>query len=232
MSGYFSKEILKSEFITVVSGLPRSGTSMMMKMLSAGSMPLLIDDIRMPDEDNPKGYFEFEKVKDLRNDNSWLEMARGKAVKIVSPLLCYLNLGTKYRYKIIFMLRNVNEILISQNKMACRLKLGENDIEDNVLMQNFYLHLREIQEWEKQKENIDVMYLNYTDVITTPLEAAQRICNFLDLTLNTQEMSVVIDDSLYRQRVEKPKNYCPAVTSEESKNNEIIAERLKHLGYL
>jgi hypothetical protein len=232
MSDYFSKETLTNEFITVVSGLPRSGTSMMMKMLSAGNMPLLIDDIRMPDEDNPKGYFEFERVKDLENDNSWLEMARGKAVKIVSPLLCHLNLGTKYRYKIIFMLRNVYEILNSQKKMACRLKLGEDDIEDNVLMQNYSLHLREIQEWEKQKENIDVMYVNYADVITTPLAAVQRICNFLDQSLNTQEMSAVIDDSLYRQRVEKSKDYCIAVASEENKDNEIIAERLKHLGYL
>jgi len=232
MSARFSKETATNECITVVSGLPRSGTSMMMKMLSAGNMPLLIDEIRMPDEDNPKGYFEFERVKELKDDNSWLEMARGRAVKIVSPLLFYLNLGTHYRYKILFMLRNINEIIVSQNKMAYRLKPGEDDIEDNVLMQNYSLHLREIQEWEKQKENIDVMYLNYTDVIKTPRAAAQRICSFLDLSLNRKEMSAVIDDSLYRQRVEKPEDDYVAVVSEENKDNDIIAERLKHLGYL
>jgi len=232
MSDYFSKERLTNEFITVVSGLPRSGTSMMMKILSAGKMSLLIDDIRMPDEDNPKGYFEFERVKDLKNDNSWLDIARGKAVKIVSPLLCHLNLDAKYRYKIIFMMRNVYEILNSQKKMASRLKLGEDDIEDSVLIQNYSLHLKEIQEWEKQNENVDVMYLNYTDVITNPLAAVQRICSFLDLSLNMQEMSAVIDDSLYRQRVEEPKNNSIPVASEEKTDNEIIAERLRHLGYL
>jgi hypothetical protein len=232
MSDYYSEGILTNEFITVVSGLPRSGTSMMMKMLQAGNMPLLIDDMRIPDEDNPRGYFEFERVKDLEHDNSWLDIARGRAVKIVSPLLRYVSMDAGYRYRIIFMLRNVNEILMSQRKMASRLNPGEDGIEDALLMKNYSVHLKEIQEWANRQENMDVMYLQYADVLMNPLAAARHICNFLGLGLNTREMSAVIDGSLYRQRANKPGGNHNAVPAEEDSESEIIAERLRHLGYL
>ncbi len=169
MNVFLSREEITNDSITVVSGLPRSGTSMMMQMLDAGNMPLLINNIRKPDEDNPKGYYEFERVKKLERDNSCLEMARGKAVKIVSPLLYHLDLDKKYRYKTIFMLRNIDEILSSQRKMANRLKQGGNNIEDTILKQYYSLHLEEVQRWQEQKENIDVMYVNYTDVIRKTL---------------------------------------------------------------
>lgn len=232
MSDYYSKGTLTNEFITVVSGLPRSGTSMMMKMLQAGNMPLLIDDMRIPDEDNPRGYFEFERVKDLEHDNSWLDIARGRAVKIVSPLLQYVNMDTGYRYRIIFMLRNVNEILMSQRKMASRLNPEEDGIEEALLMKNYSVHLKEIQEWANRQENMDIMYLQYADVVMNPFAAAQYICNFLGLGLNTREMSAVIDGSLYRQRANKPCDNHNAVPAEEDSESEIIAERLRHLGYL
>src|SRR5215813_2579369 len=106
----------RAQPIIVVSGLPRSGTSMMMKMLAAGGLPVLVDAIRAADDDNPNGYFEFEPVKQLADgQNEWLTEAGGKVVKIISALLEYL--PKSYHYKIIFMERELKEILASQQKM-------------------------------------------------------------------------------------------------------------------
>src|ERR1043165_1737839 len=112
----------KRKPITVVSGLPRSGTSMMMKMLEAGGMSLLVDNLRTADDDNPAGYYEFEPVKKLsQGDFDWLEEAQGKAVKVIAALLA--DLPSAYTYQIIFMRRDMFEILASQNKML--LNRGE-----------------------------------------------------------------------------------------------------------
>ncbi len=219
------------KFITVVSGLPRSGTSMMMKMLDCGGMPVLTDNLRKPDRDNPKGYYEFERVKELQQDNSWLETARGKAVKIVSPILQHLRLDKNLRYKIIFMLRDIEEILASQRKMADRLVQGLDSIKDNILRQNYSRHLEEIQAWLEKKEGIEVMYVNYRDALTDPFSTAADICRFLDIRLDTRRMAHAADTSLYRQRADKPQD--PGLTlQEDAPENEVIMERLKHLGYL
>src|SRR5437899_574640 len=109
---------MDSNTVTIVSGLPRSGTSMMMKMLEAGGMEPLTDHVRTADEDNPKGYYEFERVKDLEKDQTWLEDAKGRYVKVISMLLKHLPAG--YTYKVIFMRRTMEEILASQRKMLVR----------------------------------------------------------------------------------------------------------------
>ncbi len=221
------------DFITVVSGLPRSGTSMMMKMLYLGEMPILTDNLRKPDSDNPEGYYELERVKELEHDNSWLEMERGKAVKIVSPILRHLKLDGNLKYKVIFMLRAIDEILASQRKMADRLNQGVDSIKDNILRHNYSRHLEEIRGWLDEKENIDVLYVNYGDVLNDSFLMAEDICRFLDINLNTREMALATDNSLYRQRLEKSKD--PGFTVSENgpdQENEVIMERLKHLGYL
>ncbi|NOZ70072.1 MAG: sulfotransferase [Deferribacteres bacterium] len=218
-------------FITVVSGLPRSGTSMMMKMLDCGGMPVLTDNLRKPDPDNPKGYYELERVKDLQRDNSWLQEARGKAVKIVSPILQHLKLDNTLKYKIIFMLRDIDEILASQRKMADRLVQGADSIKDHILKQNYTRHLEEIQTWLERKEDVDVMYVNYRDVLSDPLSTATDICKFLDMNLNTRRMAYATDSSLYRQRVDKQEDSGFTV-QQDAPENEVIMERLKHLGYL
>lgn len=216
-----------NNIITIVSGLPRSGTSMIMKMLDHGSMPLLIDDIRKADVDNPRGYYEFERVKDLDHDNTWLEMARGKAVKIVSPLLQYLIMDKTYRYKIIFMLRNLDEVIVSQKKMADRLSQAEERIKDNILKQNYTMHIEEIRRWLEQNENVDFIFLNYKDVICNPIPVAEDINAFLGLNLNTREMSIAVDNSLYRNS-----NPVHVAVSEEEADRTAIMDQLRQLGYL
>ena len=124
------------EPIVVVSGLPRSGTSMAMKMLEAAGLSMVVDGLREADEDNPKGYFELERVKDLANETdwSWLDSARGKAIKIISYLLK--ELPDTHNYKVIFMRRDLNEVLASQAKMLDRR--GESNETDNERMIDLY----------------------------------------------------------------------------------------------
>ncbi len=227
----FSKERLDNDFITIVSGLPRSGTSMMMKILDAGHMPILTDNIRKPDQDNPNGYYEFEGVKELEHDNSWLEAARGRAVKIVSPLLRYLNVDT-HRYKIIFMLRDLDEILASQRKMADRLNHGKDMIKEKILKRQYADHLEEIKSRLEDNENIDVLYVQYANVINNPFSITESICTFLDIKLNRQAMIFAIDGSLYRQRITKSIIPFSDAVSGEGMENEVIMERLQRLGYL
>src|SRR6516162_10352886 len=107
--------IRDNSIITIVSGLPRSGTSMMMRMLEAGGMPILSDNIRRADADNPNGYYEFEPVKHLSQDSSWLRDAYGKAVKMVYRLLYELPL--EHKYKVLMINRRIEEVVASQDAM-------------------------------------------------------------------------------------------------------------------
>jgi hypothetical protein len=201
MSPLFQK-LFKSgggEIVTVVSGLPRSGTSMMMKMLEAGGIPPLTDEIRAADKDNPKGYYEFERVKKLSDgDTDWLEEAQGKAVKVISALLKHLPPG--YTYKVIFMRRRLEEILSSQRQMLIRRGEATDKVSDEELTELFGKHLVQIQAWADAQSNIDIIYVSYNDVMENPGEQAQRINQFLGDTLDVEQMLAVVDKALYRQR--------------------------------
>lgn len=186
------------EPVIVVSGVPRSGTSLVMQMLAAGGVDIATDNIRKADRDNPKGYFEVEKVKKLKDDASWLKDIRGKAIKIVSPLLYHV-LPT-LRYKVIFVQRNMQEILDSQNKMYQRLQKSAPDIEDSVLAEKFNLHLQKIRDWIRKKSNIECLYVHYREIVSDPLGQAHKIQEFLHLPIDVELMSKVIDPSLYRNR--------------------------------
>jgi len=220
------------EHIIVVSGMPRSGTSMMMKILDACEIPLLVDDFREPDEDNPRGYYEFNRVKDLESDNSWLKLACGTAVKIVSPLLQYMDMDKGVKYKVIFMLRDIEEILASQKRMADRLGHAWDIIEDGILKQNYSVHLEQIRKWLEKQRNIDLLYLNYAEVVSDPVPAIKSIVAFLDLKLDARDIAEVVDATLYRQRARKTDNQNTIVSPEEKEDQEVIMERLRHLGYL
>ena len=187
--------------VTVVSGLPRSGTSMMMKMLEAGGIPPLTDEIREADKDNPKGYYEFERVKKLdEGDTAWLEEAQGKAVKVISALLKYLPQG--YTYKVLFMRRNMEEILASQRQMLIRRGEPTDEVSDEELMELFAKHLAQVQAWVDEQPDVDVLYVSYNDVMENPLAQVVRVNHFLGDTLDAENMVAVVDRVLYRQRGE------------------------------
>jgi len=188
----------KKNFITIVSGLPRSGTSMMMRMLEAGGMEIVMDGIRKPDEDNPRGYYEFEQVKKIKEDSSWLEDCKGKAVKMVSILLYHL--PEKYHYKIIFMQRDMQEMLASQALMSKRLGKEDEGISDEVIAEKYEKHLKKIDIWLKIQPNIDLLYIQYNQAIQDPVTQAARVNHFLGGLLDESNMARVVDPSLYRQR--------------------------------
>lgn len=187
------------EFITVVSGLPRSGTSMMMKMLEAGGLPPLTDNLRTADDDNPKGYYEFERVKKMPDgDISWVEDAQGKAVKVISVLLEHL--PPAYTYRVLFMQRKIEEILASQKQMLIRSGKPTDQVSDEQLAEMYGKHLAKVNAWLDEQTNFSVIYLDYDAMLADPTKYALQVNQFLDNSLNPQEMAGVVDPNLYRQR--------------------------------
>ena len=194
----FKRLFGRKKSITIVSGLPRSGTSMMMKMLDAAGIPPVQDGIRSADTDNPKGYYEFERVKKLSSgDVAWLPDAEGKAVKIISALLVKLPEG--YTYKVLFMRRNLDEVLASQDKMLVRR--GEEKAVDDEQMKVIYnKHLAQVEGWMRSHPNLEYFDVDYTQLATSPLSILPQINTFLGGKLDVQAMAAVADPELYRNR--------------------------------
>lgn len=184
--------------IIIVSGLPRSGTSMMMRMLESGGIQTLTDDIRKADEDNIKGYFEYELVKKIEHDKTWLNEAENKAVKLISALLKHL--PHTYDYKIIFMKRDLGEILASQKKMLERRGESLDTIPDKYMANLFKKHLSEVENWLADQSNIKTLYVSYNDILRNPEEIVLNVINFLNRNLDLKKMIREIDPNLYRQR--------------------------------
>lgn len=184
--------------VAIVSGLPRSGTSMMMKMLQAGGLPVLVDHVRTADADNPQGYYEYELVKQLNKGNhAWLAQAQGKVVKVISALLPHL--PGAYHYKVIFMQREMAEVLASQQKMLQRR--GETDIgDDSVMAQMFEEHLTQVRRWLQSQPNIELLDVHYNQLVADPQPAVRLINAFFDQTLGEAQMLAAIDPALYRNR--------------------------------
>ncbi len=189
---------MNETFITIVSGLPRSGTSMMMQVMKAGGIPVLTDNLRKEDRDNPKGYFEFEPVKKTKEDPSWASMAQGKAVKMIYRLVY--DLPDSYEYRVIFMRRDLDEVLASQKKMLHRSGRQGAKIGDRKLADLFRTQLSEFDEWIAAKKNFSILNINYKDMITSPREQCIRINDFLGKILNVEASSAVVDSDLYRNR--------------------------------
>lgn len=186
-------------FVTVVSGLPRSGTSLMMQMLEAGGMQILTDRVRSADQDNPKGYYEFERVKKLKDgDVEWVADAQGRAVKVISALLEYL--PAQYSYKLIFMQRDIAEILASQKQMLRRRGETGEQVSDETLARLFSEHLSRVESWLDAQPNMDVFYMRYSTLLQDAEMVAQNLDRFLGLELNISSMKAIPDKSLYRQR--------------------------------
>ena len=182
--------------IIVVSGLPRSGTSLMMQLLGAGGIDIVTDNQRVADTDNPRGYCEYERVKTLKADATWLPEIRGKVVKMVSQLLY--DLPATERYKVIFMERDLDEVLSSQEKMLVRL--GREAAPRDQMTRAFTLHLTKLWNWVAEQKHLDVLRVRYADVVAHPQEEASRVSSFLGGRLNVDAAVRAIDPALYRNR--------------------------------
>ena len=185
-------------YITVVSGLPRSGTSMMMRMLDAGGMPVLVDQVRQADDDNPRGYYELEAVKKTKSDASWLTRASGCAVKMVYRLLY--DLPDTHTYRVLFMRRRLPEVLASQDKMLARKGDVVEPISEEKFVALFSGELRRIDRWLTAQPHFTVLNVDYNAMIDNPLVQVTAINQFLDGGLDTRRMARVVEPTLYRQR--------------------------------
>jgi hypothetical protein len=196
MKRFFQRK--KKPIITIVSGLPRSGTSMTMKMLEAGGIPPLTDHIRTADDDNPKGYYEFERAKKLREgDIAWVPEAQGKVVKVIGALLVHMPPG--YEYRVLFMRRDMNEILASQAKML-ENRGEENKVDDETMAALFNKHVKQVEEWMDNQRNLKYFDVDYNAIITNPAPYIKKINQFLGGQLDESAMLEVVDPKLYRQR--------------------------------
>jgi sulfotransferase family protein len=197
--GDFLRKRKYGEPIVVVSGLPRSGTSMMMKMLEAGGLSVMTDSIRQADIDNPKGYYEYERVKNLEKetDKSYVREARGKVLKVISFLLK--DLPDDNFYRVVFMRRHLDEVIASQNKMLDRR--GEDAIEDRETMAEAYRnHLAAVKILVRKRPNLEMLEFRYDEAVKNPKEAARMVNAFLGGALDERAMATVIDGELYRNR--------------------------------
>jgi hypothetical protein len=199
MIGDFLRRRKYGEPIVIVSGLPRSGTSMMMKMLEAGGLTVMTDAIRQADIDNPKGYYEYERVKNLEKetDKSYVREARGKVLKVISFLLK--DLPEDNYYRVIFMRRHLDEVISSQNKMLDRR--GEDAIQDRETMAEAYRnHLAAVKILIRKRPNLEMLEFRYDEAVRNPKDAARSVNVFLGGKLDEGAMSRVIDGELYRNR--------------------------------
>lgn len=191
-----SHERNPTQEIIVVSGLPRSGTSLMMQMLHNGGVEVVTDHLRTADSDNPRGYYEFEAVKEIESDCSWLPSTRGKAVKLISMLLYHL--PATERYRILFMERDLDEVLRSQETMLKRLNRQPAPRTD--MLNAYQIHLGSLREWISTRTDIAVLTVDYSRLIEQPDLEAKKICEFLGRDLNLDAMTSSIDVDLYRNR--------------------------------
>lgn len=186
--------------VIIVSGLPRSGTSMMMQMLKAGGMELFTDSERVPDENNPKGYYEAEIVKKLGKKNKWVRDCDGQVIKVVAPLVPSLPQGVDY--KVIFMNRDMDEILNSQTSMLERLKKEGGDIENSTLAEIYENHIRAAIHLLKVHHQ-SILLANYREIVADPGATAEKICKYLGRNLNIEAMIAAVSPELYREKNKK-----------------------------
>jgi hypothetical protein len=185
--------------ITIVSGLPRSGTSLMMQMLAAGGMPALSDGERKADTDNPKGYLEWERVKQLPKNPGLIAEAEGKVVKVISQLILALPDG--HEYKIVFMQRPMPEVLKSQDEMLKRRGTYEPGGDNSAVGELFQRHLIDVNKWLAAKPNTSVFRIHYHRVLREPQAVAEEVTAFLGAPLDIKAMVGQVDGSLYRNRM-------------------------------
>lgn len=186
--------------ITIVSGLPRSGTSMMMQMIAAGGIEPLIDGIRTPDPDNPRGYYEFERVKQIKSDKSWLEEAKGRVVKMVHLLLLDLPVIDGVTYSIVFMRRDLDEVLASQAAMLRRLGRPAAPLPPTQLKAIYLKQIEQVFSHVASRPDMRMLEVRYKDVVGDPSTLAATLASFLGGPMNMPAMVAAVDPSLYRNK--------------------------------
>ena len=189
-----------ADVITVVSGLPRSGTSVLMQMLSAGGLAVLADETRPPDEDNPRGYLEYDPVKRTATDASWVPLARGKAVKVVHLLLAHLPAG--FQYDVIVTHRRIEEVLASQRRMLERHGRAP-ALGDAALARVFSAQLATAEQQAAARPEVRLLVVDYAELIAEARSVAARIASFCRARLDPDAMARAVDPALYRQRVRR-----------------------------
>ncbi len=187
------------ETAVIVSGLPRSGSSMMMQMLEAGGIPLLTDGIRSADEDNQRGYYEYEPIKNLQADSSCFANAIGKGVKIVVPLLgCVLH-RKDIPIRVVFMDRDLDEVINSQRTMLARKEKQGAALLDNRLWQVFNRQLNQTRNALSARK-VPVLYVSHSECISNPHSVAMQLNDFLGGDLDIKAIASCVDPALYRHR--------------------------------
>lgn len=184
--------------IYVVSGLPRSGTSLAMQMLAAGGLPLLTDGARQPDADNPRGYCEWERIKRLADEPTLIAEAEGKVVKVISSLLPAL--PGRHEYRVIFMLRPVEEVVASQAAMIRHLGTRGSALAPAAMAAALRAHRNQVLAWLGGEPQLRTLKLDYHELLAHPLDRARELQSFLGLSLDLEAMARVVDPSLYHQR--------------------------------
>tara|TARA_B100000745_G_scaffold192222_1_gene126360 strand:+ start:3232 stop:3891 length:660 start_codon:yes stop_codon:yes gene_type:complete len=195
----FLRKLKYGDDVIVVSGLPRSGTSMMMKMLDAAALSIMTDNERAADEDNPKGYFEYARVKDLKDeaDKSWVREARGQVLKVISHLLE--TLPDENFYRVILVRRDFDEIIASQNKMLER-RGEENQVADSTVKEAYIRHLVDIRYMVRRRPNFEMIEVQFMQAMEAPRIFATDVNKFLGGNLDVESMMAVVDLELYRNR--------------------------------
>lgn len=182
------------QIITIVTGLPRSGTSLMMQILNKSGLEILSDGVRQKDISNPEGYYELEAVKGIVKDNSFLKNAVGKVVKIVAPLPMFLDKTLHYR--VIFMRRDIEEILRSQEKMLNKDQSAEREKFSAI----YNTHIQKTyQFFELNKIPFQDVY--YKDLIADPEVELKKIIQFLNLECGWNDLAQVVNPELYRNKI-------------------------------
>ena len=190
----------RGEPIVIVSGLPRSGTSMMMRMLEAGGIPIMSDAERGADIDNPKGYFECERIKDLEKetDKSYVREGRGQALKVISFLIKDLPADNDYR--VIFMRRNLDEVLSSQGKMIDRLGSSDSSADDEAMKEAYRNDIVRTRLLCRKSPHMELIEIHYSETVADPAASARKVNAFLDGRLDEAAMRAAVDKSLYRNK--------------------------------
>ncbi len=186
------------DFTTIVSGLPRSGTSMAMQMIVAGGIAAVTDELRLADADNPRGYYEFERVKHLRTDKSWIEDARGRVVKVIHMLVP--ELPDDRPYRVVFLARDLREVVKSQSTMLARgAKIGA-ALPPDRLMAVYGAQLTQVHAWLAARPNFKVLVVEHADLLRDSAPQARAMNEFLGGGLDVAAMAAAVDPTLHRNR--------------------------------